>query len=203
MASKKDTVYYAILNSIIDGSISSQQLIQEQDCANTYGISKVLAREVLQRLCHENYLQSYPRKGYMVREITPAECLQSQQVRYQLEAYCIRLLIRRGNPDEIRALYALCQSESSPAGPRHPHLTNNTLFHLRLAALTGNRFLEEALQAYLDHASRCVVIFHYPTAAQLHYSNRHKEILDAILAKDAPSALSYLCEDLMVDPAEV
>lgn len=203
MLSKKDSVYYAILNSIIDGSITSQQIIQEQDCANTYGISKVLAREVLQRLCHENYLKSYPRKGYMVREITPAECIQSQQIRYQLEAYCIRLLIRHGDPEAIRGLYPLCNNEESPADPQHPHLTNNTLFHLRLARLTGNPYLEEALQTYLDHASRCVVIFHYPTATQLHYSNRHTEILDAILAKDTKAALAYLCEDLMVSPDEV
>ncbi|MCI8401468.1 MAG: GntR family transcriptional regulator [Lachnospiraceae bacterium] len=203
MASRKDSAYYAILNSIIDGTITTQQLILEQDCADTYGISKPAAREVLQRLCHENYLKSYPRKGYMVREITPDECIQSQQVRYQLEAYCIRLLIKNGDPDEIRALYACTESDDSPADPMHPYLTNNTLFHLRLARLTGNRYLEEALQTYLDHASRCVVIFHYPAATQKDYTNYHARILDAILQKDCETALACLCEDLMVDPRDV
>lgn len=203
MISKKDSVYYSLLNSIVDGTITTQQIIQEQDCANTYGISKVLAREVLQRLCHENYLKSYPRKGYMVREITPDECIQSQQVRYQLEAYCVRLLIRNGDPEKIRQLYDQTADKESPADPFHPSLTNNTLFHLSLARLTGNRYLEEALQPYLDHASRCVVIFHFPFTEGADYSDRHTQILDAILRKDTEAALAYLCEDLLLDPSEV
>jgi len=111
---------YVPLSKAADGTITTQQLILEQDCADTYGISKPAAREVLQRLCHENYLKSYPRKGYMVREITPDECIQSQQVRYQLEAYCIRLLIKNGDPDEILDAH-LRDIYSMPAKVFIPH----------------------------------------------------------------------------------
>ena len=68
-----DKVYQQVRDSIITGEITNREIILEQVIANKFGISKITARSILQRLCHEKYLTSY-HKGYLINEITALQC---------------------------------------------------------------------------------------------------------------------------------
>ena len=80
-----DAVYGKIRDAIMTGELASDELIQEQRVADRYGISKITAREVLQRLCHDKYLKSFPRKGNMIVDLSLAQLIMLQKLRYQVE----------------------------------------------------------------------------------------------------------------------
>ena len=85
-----DAVYGKIRDAIMTGELASDELIQEQRVADRYGISKITAREVLQRLCHDKYLKSFPRKGYLIVDLSPAQLNMLQKLRYQVEALALK-----------------------------------------------------------------------------------------------------------------
>lgn len=83
-------IYIELREQILDGTIISNDIINEKSLALKYNVSKTPIREALHRLCQEGYLKSYPRKGYMVNETSQQDCCLIQQLRFYLESagYC-------------------------------------------------------------------------------------------------------------------
>ena len=89
-----DAVYGKIRDAIMTGELASDELIQEQRVADRYGISKITAREVRPRLCYDRYLKSFPRKGYLILDLSPAQLNMLQKLRYQVEALALKEIVR-------------------------------------------------------------------------------------------------------------
>lgn len=194
-----ERVYHALLNSICSGEISHNDLIMEQAIATQYGISKLTAREILQRLCHDKYLQSYPRKGYVILTITPEQCKQIQQVRYQLEAFCLRQIIHIATSEEINELRILSQHTTTHID--NPYDSPNSRFHLSLARFTKNEYIYDSIYQYLGFVTRCITSFAYPDPVE--NDPLHDLIIDALLQRKEDLALEYLRQDLRLLPEEV
>ncbi len=194
-----ESVYSAIRDAIITGQLGTNQLILEQNIADEYGISKVTARETLQRLCHEKYLKSYPRKGYLINEITPKQCYQIQQVRYQIEGFSLRLVIKNCSDQEIHSLKEILEQ---PQTNNDPYETVNSRFHLRLAELSGNRYIYDTLYSYIGSVCRYAIT---GSIAYKSFSGQsyHDEIIQALSSRDIQSALTWLRQDLQLKADDV
>ena len=184
-----DSVYGKIRQAIISGALSSDELIQEQGVADQYGISKITAREVLQRLCHDHYLKSLPRKGYLLLEISPAQLNMIQKVRYQVEALALREIIRRCTDEEIDQLEAVLNTPSD--SQYDPYSTVNSNFHLQLARMCKNPYLYDTLYSFIGSVCRYAMTNGASIVNQVDEPHHH-QIIQALRNRDMDLAAEEL-----------
>ena len=194
-----DTVYEKLRDAIINGEMVSGEILLEQMVAQRYGISKVTAREILQRLCGGKYLVSYPRKGYLINEITAYQAKQLQRVRYQVEAFAMREIIKRCTDEQIATLLEILNMEQTGSDP---YDTINSRFHMRVAELSGSPYVFDSMYSFMGPICRYAIT----NSRQGGFSaedSRHPAIIEALLKRDVPAALENLRIDLQLKPDEV
>lgn len=187
MAEKlSEKIYRSIKADIDSGVIDGRSFLSEAQLAKQFGVSKAPVRDALHLLCSQGYLISYPRKGYMLNLYSAAEINQIQVIRRQVEKLCVKLAIENATDEEIRSLGEFTESQM---GGDDPAKTNNTLFHLRLAQITGNQYLPGVLQDMLYKASMAAI----KSQSNL---EKHQHIVDALLARDLEAAEKCIEEDI-------
>lgn len=199
IAKKTEEILNSIRSEILNGSFKRGELILEQPIAEKYSISKITAREILQKLCHEKYLISYPRKGYLIYDITPEECKKIQQVRYHIESLSIKLIIKNASNDEILKLKSVLRQTSDSSTP---YSSINSKFHLYMAELSGNQYIYDTLYSYIGYVARFAntsPVFNGFTIE----GTMHTEIIDALLKRDYSMAVEYLRKDLMLSEEDI
>lgn len=194
-----DTVYNQLRDSIINGELAAGEILLEQVVAQRYGVSKVTAREILQRLCSGKYLVSYPRKGYLINEITSYQAKQLQQVRYQVESFALRQIIKHGSDADIATLTDILQIEQSG---RDPYDTLNSKFHMRIAELSGSPYVYDSMYGFMGPICR-YAITNLSQGGFGAEDSRHEAIVDALLRRDVAAALENLRIDLKLSAEEV
>lgn len=194
-----DAVYGKIRDAIMTGELSSDELIQEQRVADQYGISKITAREVLQRLCHDKYLKSFPRKGYLIVDLSPAQLNMLQKLRYQVEALALKEIVRHcpdGQLDELQAILDI------PSPPQHdPYGTVNSRFHLQIARMSGNPYLYDTMYGFIGLICRYAMTI--GKGAVPDTDDHHRQMLHALRRRDILGALEELRLDLQLEKDEV
>lgn len=194
-----DRVYRQMRDEIMTGGIGSDDLLQEQQVASRYGVSKVTAREVLQRLCHEKYLKSLPRKGYLILDLTPGQLNMMQKLRYQVEALALKEIVKNCADADLDALAAVL---ATPSDARHdPYGTLNSRFHLKIAELSGNPYLYDTMYGYIG--SICRYAMTAGKGVVIDTDNHHRQMLDALRRRDIQAALEELRLDLQLSEDEV
>lgn len=186
-------IYTAIRREIITGIIPKNQLLLEQEVAQRFSVNRLTAREALQKLCMGKYLKNFPRKGYLVVDITREQLIKIQQVRFQIEALSIRLVIQNCTDQEIGQLKDILSSDGSPWDP---DLSVTNRFHLQIAQLSGNEYIYDTLYTFLGYTTR------YAMTAVLAnrfsgYVDYHDQILDAMLRRNIDEAVEWLHKDLL------
>lgn len=194
-----DALYARLRDAIFTCSIPVNLMLNEQHVAAEYGVSKLTARETLKRLCAEKLLVSYPRKGYLVNQISAAQCTQMQQVRYQVEGFAIREIIRRRSDEEIRSLLPILDMEGDGSDP---YGTINYQFHTALARLSGSPYIEDTLSSYIGQICRYAISM-APKGMYTKETSHHRQMVEAMLARDAQAALEELRLDLCLDKEEI
>lgn len=186
-----DEVYNSLRERVFQAEFKPNEMITEREICDRYGVSRVTAGEALHRLCHEGHLTAYPRTGYMVTALTPADMTRLKRLRMVLETLVVQVLCEECGDAELRTLYGLIATD--PGAVDHPSAANRR-FHLGLARLTGDAYLIDALENVLGAASR--VEQYVSPDKQATWQDCHKSILDALCARDASLAVRCLTEDL-------
>jgi len=187
MAKKlSEKIYESIRNDIIEGILESKVFISESEIAKKFGVSKAPVRDALHLLCQQGYLISYPRKGYMVNTYTNDEINQIQEVRIHLEKLSIELAIKNATDDEILSLKSYTKEQSDEIDP---YKTNNTLFHMRLAEISKNKFISKTLKDLLGVVSQAKIKIESDLKS-------HDKIIDALLERDLEKSIQLLEEDI-------
>ncbi len=180
-------IYNSIKNDIERGVLDGRTFLSESQLAKDFGVSKAPVRDALHLLCSQGYLISYPRRGYMVNLFTIAEINQIQVIRRQLEKLSAKLAIENASEEEILSLRQFTQSD---LGEMDPMKTNNSLFHMRLAEISGNKYLPNVLRDLLSKVCQARIM----TPSDL---EKHNHIIDALLARDLPAAEQALEQDIV------
>jgi DNA-binding GntR family transcriptional regulator len=186
-------VYSTIRYEIITGVISSNELILEQAIAQRFEVNRLTAREALQRLCTEKYLRSFPRKGYLVTDISADQLRKIQQVRFQIESLAIRLVIENCTDAEIAQLQDILKEQGASGDPDQ---STTNRFHLRIASLSQNEFIYDALYTYLGYTTRYAMTAIF-TNRFGGYVSYHEQIADAMLRRSTEEAIEWLRKDLL------
>ena len=58
-------IYNELREKIINGELRANEMINERELADKFGVSRVPVREAFNRLCNEGYLIKYPQRAIL------------------------------------------------------------------------------------------------------------------------------------------
>lgn len=119
--------------------------LDESELAAEFGVSRTPVREALFQLEMSGLVEIRPRRGAIVKNLSPQQLYEMFEVMAELEGMCARLASRRMSEDEVRALrlaHEACEEARQNGDPdKYYHL--NKIFHESIYKGSHNAFLTE------------------------------------------------------------
>jgi len=94
-------VYQRLKEMIVNGSLLPGQKLKQEKLAAELGVSRTPLLKALQSLEHEMLVESIPRRGMFVKEISAQEIIDVYDCREAVESMALRLAIERATDAEI------------------------------------------------------------------------------------------------------
>ena len=185
----------ALRTDVIKGRYPPGYRLVERDVADAYGVSRLPAREALQALRTEGFLEVRKTRGLVVRGWTERDVTELFDIRQALEAMACREAAENRTDDDIAALRGAADDADTAAerGDSSAAHDANALFHQLLVTASHNRTLGEIMAPILYRVQWLVRQIPDPHTV----SADHHHLVDAIAEGDAPAA-----ERLAIDHAE-
>jgi len=180
----------AIEEEIATGKLLPGSHLDEVELAKRFGVSRTPIREALSLLMGEGLVETRPRRGMVVAQVTPQRLIEMFEVMAELEAMCAQLAARRMSDEELAAIELAHEECRGAAAARDPDLYfyANERFHYAIYAASHNSFLfEEAasLQRKLRPYRRLQLRVRNRTQRSF---EEHQAIVDALHAGDSVQA---------------
>ena len=171
-----------IRDDILDGARPPGSKLIERDLAGELGVSRVPVREALRTLIAEGLVTPRPRSWAIVREFTPTDVADLNEVRSALEVLTFRLAANRHSREGLRRLRDALDAEHTAARSGDIQRVRRTAadFHEVVTTLAGNELLLE-LDVMLRSRIRWLLVQHEnldQVAAE------HEALYNAIAVRD-------------------
>jgi DNA-binding GntR family transcriptional regulator len=184
----RQSVYEALVELIVAGSLRPGQHLVESELARQLGVSRQPVREALHRLEAEGWIDLRPSQGAFVHVPTDREVDQLLDVRELLEGATARLAARAVTPEAVARLREACDEGRTAvdSGDVAAAVAANNDFHAVVAEIAGNEVLAQLAEIVARR-----VRWHYrqvaPTRGHESWAE-HAELAAAIQAGDADQA---------------
>lgn len=190
----RESVYEALMEMIIAGSLQPGQHLVEVDLAEVLGVSRQPVREALQRLHNDGWVDLRPGFGAMVHVPAEDEVDQLLTSRAALESESARLAAEHATEESIARLRELCREGEKhlDAGEVESVVRVNAELHRSVTRMSENKFLIDFV-AQVDQRVR----WYYTPIAQVRGRTsweEHSRLVDAIAAGDGESAARIMRE---------
>ncbi len=164
--------------------------IDEQVLAAEYGISRTPMREALKVLASEGLVTLKPRRGCYVTELSEQERSEVFPVMALLESRVAEDATRRATSADFLRLSALHEELESFAQAQDidRFFDTNQKFHVALQEIAGNQYLAQLINDTRQVAMLARRNSLRPAGRLENSLQEHREILQAILARDASLA---------------
>ena len=189
-----------------------EQLPNETELAEGFGVSRTVVREAMQRLEQEGFVEVQRGRGTFVvyhageavrqslgnlMEVQRGDSWQALvEVRELLEPGIAYLAALRADHEDLAAMHAAVAIMDEAMNDADAYIQADNAFHLAMARATGNSLvitLAESMMALLSaHRKEIFATATGPQNGQYH----HKRILRAIEQHDATTARQYMEEHL-------
>jgi DNA-binding GntR family transcriptional regulator len=166
------------------------EAIAERSLERSYGASRTPIREALGQLIREGLIVRTSR-GYAVAPFDMDELEESFEYRELLEDAAVRLACRRAEPQALDALQETVDRGLTEFTPQSWFEIGLDV-HVRLAELSGNRFLREAVQDVISRTMRIRWLVANTPEGRSAAHREHSEILRLVRARDAEAAATAL-----------
>lgn len=171
-----------IRDQILDGVRAPGSKLVERDLAVELGVSRVPVRDALKALVTEGLVTPRPRTWAVVREFTPADVADLNEVRSALEVLTFRLAANRRTREGLERLRSVLDSELEAAhrGDAVHARRAAADFHETVTALAGNELLHE-IGGLLRSRIRWLLLQHEDL---LGVAAEHEALYEAIAERD-------------------
>lgn len=191
-------VYDRIKQEILSGNISPGSRVLEGRLAKQVHVSRTPVREALHVLEMEGFLESFPRVGYRVRQISLEEAIEINEIRAVLEPLAAKKAIKNEDQTYIDALQQVLSKSEAVAkkGEFHSFLKYDAEFDEIIVKASGMKALLD-IWATLRYRLRL-----YRMGAQDSFETRlrsikgHRRILECLKAKDQDRVKTAIREHL-------
>lgn len=151
-ASSADATRARIRELIISGEFAPGSRLRERELSHALDVSRVPVREALQQLEAEGFIDTSPRRGATVKQITLRDVNELFDVRLSLEVLAARLAAQASARGESSARLQQMMDQAEDATLRHDHQQIpliNTALHAEIVSLGGNSLLESSMKPLL------------------------------------------------------
>ena len=198
MGLASDLAYEALLADILAGAYPPGHRIREEEVAERVGISRTPVREALRRLNAEGLVDLPPHRGAVVQ---PAmyELEELFEIRALLEGYGAERAAARRSDEDLELLLDLCDRMDAivTGGSDVGELTSlNMAFHRHVQVASGVGRLLGVMPALVVSPLVREIFRHYTRAELTRSMAQHREIVDALAARDPDWARAVMCAHL-------
>mgnify|MGYP000243158689 CR=1 FL=1 len=197
--SQDDQIYSQMFSALLEQRLTPGTKLSEDVLGEIFGVSRTVVRKVLQRLAHEKVVCILPNRGAFVAEPTPEEARDVLEARRVVEAGIMRNVVKHCSQTDIRRLEAMLKEEeaSIEKGEHSTWVSLSGDFHMALAAISGNKSLEDFLRELVSRTSLIHVQYQSKKIGTQNCScEEHADIIDAIRDADEGRAVSLMLSHL-------
>jgi DNA-binding GntR family transcriptional regulator len=195
-----DRAHAALRDGILSGRYGSGEKLGEIEVADELGLSRTPVREALRRLGSEGLLEVLPNRGARVRTWTAEDLEETYELRAVLEGLAARRAAARADPATLLELDRLAATMLTvdpslgrrPAGDFSELAALNARFHELIVSAAGSAQLATTLQALVQLPLVMRTYRRYTAAALARSHSHHREIVDALRARDGVWAESVM-----------
>ncbi len=182
---------------LLDGSWEPGTLLSENELAKELGISRTPVREAFLQLEAEDLLDLYPRRGALVKLISPSEADDVLEARLLIETHCAAR-VAGGDGAVVPALRAsVAEQEQALREGATLFVIADREFHRLAVAANGNDLLTRQYDALRDRQQRIAVsAVARDTVRIAQFIVEHGAITEAIAAHDADLAADRVAAHL-------
>lgn len=192
-------VYDGLNNDIINGVITTNDILSESSLCERFGVSKSPVREALVMLCNENILLSIPRTGYKLVHIQPYEVQELIELRESIEIYLLNKSLGQINEEELNMLKNVqdeIEKDEKATDTPQAHWKRNERFHLALASIAKNSLMLDQLRQALNKCGRVSTQYFSGRRQEKPHKNLHPSLLHALETKNEILAREILSRDI-------
>ncbi|MET8703273.1 GntR family transcriptional regulator [Kitasatospora sp. NPDC058032] len=194
----RDQVAHALRAALISGELRPGVVYSAPALAADFGVSATPVREAMLDLAREGLVEAVRNKGFRVTELTERDLDDFTEIRALIEVPTVGRVARTANADQLEALRPQAEAIVAAAGKQDliGYLEADRQFHLDLLGLAGNTRLVEVV-GDLRKRSRLYGLNRLAERGELVSSaEEHLELLDLMIAGDAPAAESCMTRHL-------
>lgn len=195
-----DKLIAQITKEISSGLLRPGDQLGESALAERFSVSRTPIREAIRAMVGVGLLETRPRKGAIVRVLTPKELLDLFEVGAGLEGMACRLAAASLTEEHAKAIQKAlenCQTAADTAD-KVQYSIANLEFHATIHAATDNHWLIEQLQDIGIHINPYRSL-PYDIRGRLAKSiQEHAVICEAILAGEGEKASELMRDHIML-----
>lgn len=191
--------------AIAGGQLRMGEPIREREIAERMQISRAPIREALRDLEREGLVVTLPHRGACVAVYTDEDVEEIYSLRAALEALAIERAIARATPEDVRSLEQLVDAMGRlvDAGDFDAVMRADVAFHRRICVVSSHRRLLDTWESLARQIQAIYTVTDLPQLVQQLYgymaniAERHRPIVDAIRAGDAPFGRRYITTHIL------
>lgn len=199
--SRNSATYSSIKRMILAGQLGPGRKLVHEELAEALNVSRTPVREALERLYQEGFVTRLPRRGFYVTGITRDEAFSLYGAREALELHALSTTLERG-PLSRNALatlwsYAHRYEDFINAQVLTERILADMLFHLKLAELSGNRYLVRLLAQTFERLALKRRHEGYRYDRSKSAATEHTRLMDALTRHDKRNAALVLRKHIL------
>lgn len=190
LGSLEEQVYTTLEDDIISGKLEKGKIVTECELASMLGVSRTPVRGALRRLNEEGLVEIEPNRRITVIGISIDDLIDTYKIRCRLEGLSSALAAERMTDEELKKLIDFVElSEYYLQKEDTDNLKElDTQFHGIIYKASGSRMLYRILAELHRNITRYRKISLGVPGRLKSSVAEHREILNAILARDAQKA---------------
>jgi GntR family carbon starvation induced transcriptional regulator len=200
-----------IRNDIIRGRLVPNMRLRLEDLRERYDMGFSPLREALTRLQSEGLVVLQQMKGFRVSPVSPDHLHDTTRVRVEIEQMGLKWAIEKGDVDWEAGIISTFHklSKQSKSVPGNPAAINeewhqlHRAFHGALISACGSPVLMSICDALFDQAQRYVAVSIRYLADRRDDVGEHREIMEAVLDRNAERACLLNSEHIRRTTAKV
>lgn len=197
--------YNYVKEQILGKKLVPNVLYSETKLAAELGISRTPMRDSLQCLSQDGYITIIPSKGFMIRQLTEKDLLETIQIRCALEGFCTNIIANEIESQKgqqlVKTLDKFLERMKNAKDSNDSHkafMDYDHKFHLALINYVDNKEFSQTFH-------RLMYLIHLTTSTALSVpgriddtTNEHEQYFNYLKAGDGNAAYSVLMKHLMM-----
>ena len=187
----RDLAYERIKDAIRNAGVSPGDPLSENSISKALGISRTPVRAAIQQLAQEGLLEIIPGRAVTVASQTFSDVIDVVHIRSLLEPELVRLATENISPSQITSLEAAMEEMEAAieADDRPAWSRADATYHDILGRACPNKMLAESVIQLRNRVHHMANVDTQSNPERLtECTQEHREILDAIVARDSNAA---------------